>query len=472
MRGVWIATVKNLDWPGKAGLHSNRQKQEISDILTHVKSLGMNAVFLQVRPSSDAFYKPGIEPWSKYLSGKQGVGPKPAYDPLEFWINAAHKKGIEVHAWINPYRVTSKIDEKLIPDHPLLKHPEWILRYGDKLYLDPGIPGVIKYIDKIISDIVTRYNIDGIHMDDYFYPYPVNGEDFPDTVSFRLYCDTSRFSSKDQWRRDNVNETIKSIHATIKRIKPWVSFGISPFGVWRNREDDPRGSDTNASTTNYDHLYADVLTWTEKGWVDYISPQIYWYINHPAAGFKELVNWWNNNSYNTPVYAGLSIYKINSGKPEWDNPAEVPEQIRLGRELPNIKGNIFFRYSFLKNDLLGLQDSLKYKYYSTPALTPAVKGNISIPPLRIEKIKAGRKKIKWKTDKTNADKIKFFVVYSYSPGEAFNADDAKQILSVTNAHFFTFTHTNKNKGQKNYYRVSAIDLYGNEGPVSLWVKQK
>ena len=470
MRGVWIATVKNLDWPSRAGLHTNRQKQETAHILTHVKALGFNAVFLQVRPSSDAFYKSAIEPWSKYLSGKQGTGPKPGYDPLEFWINAAHKKGIEVHAWINPYRVTSGKNEKLAPNHPLLQHPDWLLRYGNKLYLDPGIPGVVKYIDKIIADIVRRYDIDGIHLDDYFYPYPDSGTDFPDTASFEAYCDTSVFSSKDQWRRDNVNRTIKSIHSTIKRIKPWVSFGISPFGVWRNMADDPRGSDTQAAITNYDDLYADILTWTKNGWVDYIAPQIYWYMNHPQADFNELAHWWNNNSYNTPVFVGTAIYKINSDKPQWQDPSEIPDEISLCRKLKNIQGNIFFRYSFLNNDLLGLQDSLKYKFYSTIALTPVVKGNLDIPPVRIEKIKASRKKLKWKTDKTNADNVKFFVVYSYSPDKVFDAGDTKQIFSVTNANYLIFPHTGKD--QKKFYRVSAIDLYGNEGPVSLWVKQK
>ncbi len=417
MRGVWIATVKNLDWPSAPGLSTQEQQKEIDVILRNMKSLGLNAVFLQIRPEADAFYKSSIEPWSKFLTGEEGIAPKPYYDPLEYWIRKAKQMGIDIHAWINPYRLTSKAGEELAPNHPVARHPDWVIRYNDKLYLDPGIPGVTEYINTIVEDIVKRYDIAGIHMDDYFYPYPVNGIEFPDSVSYRTYCDTAKFADREEWRRDNVNRTVSSLYKTVKKIKPWVAFGISPFGVWRNSDADPRGSATQAGITNYDKLHADVLTWLENGWVDYVAPQIYWYMEHPAAGFRELADWWDRNSSGVPVYAGLSIYKINSGKPEWEDPSEIPDQIMMTRTLNNFEGSIFFRYAFLNSDLLGLQDSLRYYLYSSPALTPVVKGNVDILPVKIAKVKAGRKKLKWKVEKDEAENIKYFVVYSYPKGE-------------------------------------------------------
>ncbi len=260
-----------------------------------------------------------------------------------------------------------------------------------------------------------------------------------------------------------MNRTVRSLYKTVKRIKPWVSFGISPFGVWRNSDTDPRGSATQAGITNYDMLHADVLTWLENGWVDYVAPQIYWYMDHPAAGFRELAEWWNNNSAGVPVYAGMSIYKINSGKPEWNNPSEIPEQIKLTRDLNDIRGAIFFRYSFLNSDLLGLQDSLRYIFYSTPALTPTVKGNVDIPPVRVVKVKAGRKKLRWKVDKRDAENIKCFVVYAYPKREEFDPDNTEFILTITGADHLMLTGRTKNKL---LYRVSAVDKFGNEGVVS------
>ena len=463
MRGVWVATVKNLDWPSKSGLTTEEQQREIDKIISHVKELGLNAVFLQIRPEADAFYQSSYEPWSKFLTGEEGRAPKPFYDPLEYWLLKAKQAGIDVHAWINPFRLTSKAGDELSPEHPVSKHPDWIVRYNDKLYLDPGVPGARNYINAIVADIVKRYDIAGIHMDDYFYPYPVNGVEFPDTVSYAEYCDTLIFADRDEWRRDNVNRIVESISGTIKQIKPWVSFGISPFGVWRNVDADPRGSDTRAGITNYDMLHADVLTWLKNGWVDYVVPQIYWYMDHPAAGFRELADWWNRSSYGVPVYAGMSIYKINSAKPEWQNPEEMPDQIRLIRTLNNFGGSLFFRYAFLKNDLLGLQDSLKYRYYSSPAITPAVKSSVDIRSLRIKKVRATRKKLKWKIDKDDAKDVKYFVVYSYPAGEVFNPNDTQQILTVTGNNFLPITVSKRNR---RFYRVSVIDKYGNEGDIS------
>ncbi len=374
--------------------------------------------------------------------------------------------GIEIHAWINPFRLTTNLEEELSPDHPLLKHPDWIVEYRNGLLLDPGIPEVTKYINRIIAELTTNYDIAGIHMDDYFYPYPTKDIEFPDSASYNLYCDTSIFKTTNEWRRNNVNHIVESMYKNIKRIKPWVSFGISPFGVWRNKTDDPKGSNTTAGITNYDDLNADILTWLKNGWVDYIAPQIYWYMDHPAASFKELSKWWNKHNHNTPLYAGLSIYKINSDKPEWQNPIEVPSQIKLGRELESFKGNLFFRYAFLNRDLLGLQDSLKHKYYSSPALTPIIKGNIDIPPVSIKRIRASRKKLKWKVKKGDSENIKYFVVYSYSENDGFDPESAKQIVSITGLNYISLGKSHKSSQQKRNYRASAIDKFGNEGIIS------
>ena len=465
MRGVWVATVKNLDWPDKPGLSTEEQKKQIDEIIGHVKSLGMNAVFLQVRPASDAFYASSAEPWSRYLSGKEGKAPRPFYDPLKYWIEKAGENGIDVHAWINPFRVTVKAGEELSPSHPLAKHPDWILEYNGKLFLDPGIPQVRKYIKNIVEDIVKRYDVAGIHLDDYFYPYPVNGIEFPDTASYRLYCDTTKYADKNAWRRDNVNRIVGVLHRTVKSAKPWAVFGISPFGVWRNSDKDPSGSDTHAGVTNYDMLHADVLTWLKYGWVDYVVPQIYWNMDHPAAGFRVLSEWWDKNSFEVPVYAGMSIYKVNSGKEAWDNPGEIPDQIRAVRGLDSFEGEVFFRYAFLKQDLLGLQDSLRYKYYSTIALTPVVKGNVDIRPLEIKKVRASRKKLKWKIDKNGGRNMKYFVVYSYSQDAVFDPADPQWIVTVTKAKHLNLKNIAGGDAKRNY-RVSAVDKFGNEGPVS------
>ena len=257
-RAVWVATVSNIDWPSKPGLSTGEQQNEIIAILDSHQKLGMNAIILQVRPAADTFYQSGLEPWSRYLTGNPGQPPKPFYDPLAFWIKECHNRGMELHAWLNPYRVAQKSIELLAGNHIAFQHSEWILKYGDKLYFDPGLPETRDFVIKVVKDIVARYDVDAIHFDDYFYPYPLK-EDFPDTTSFAKYNRGFKIENKADWRRDNVDITIKTLNDTIKATKPWVKFGISPFGVWRNIADDPKGSNTKAGTTNYDHLYAEVI---------------------------------------------------------------------------------------------------------------------------------------------------------------------------------------------------------------------
>jgi uncharacterized lipoprotein YddW (UPF0748 family) len=368
-RGVWIATVENIDYPSKRGLSNEAQKQEFIEILDRHQQNGMNAIIMQIRPSGDAFYKSKLEPWSEYLMGKQGQAPSPIYDPLVFMIEETHKRGMEFHAWINPYRAVFNINKSdITPSHLSKMHPEWFLSFEGKKYFNPGLPEVWKHTNDVVADVVSRYDIDAIHMDDYFYPYRVPGKDFPDQATYLTH---SRGLDKETWRRSNCDTIIRQLHATIRKIKPDVQFGISPFGVWRNKSKDPRGSDTKGGQTNYDDLYADILLWLEKGWIDYVTPQLYWEHGHPLADYDELVQWWNDHSFGQQLYIGHGIYRAGSNA-AWRNYNEIPYQINKLRSLANTGGSVYFSSNSFKNNPNGWNDSLQQHYYKNPALLPAV----------------------------------------------------------------------------------------------------
>lgn len=288
-RGVWIATVENIDFPSSKNLSSWEQRAEFTSILDMHKRNGMNAVVVQIRPVADAFYPSQLEPWSEYLTGKQGVPPSPYYDPLEFMITETHKRGMEFHAWMNPYRAVFNISKSSIaPNHITKLHPEWFVDYGGKRYFDPGNKEAQKFVEEVVGDVVHRYDIDAIHFDDYFYPYRIAGKEFPDLKAYKKY---GNGMSRAGWRRYNVDTVIQMLSKAIKTDKPWVKFGISPFGVWRNHSKDSEGSMTHAGQTNYDDLYADILLWLRKGWIDYVCPQIYWSFNTKAAPYGPLLDW-------------------------------------------------------------------------------------------------------------------------------------------------------------------------------------
>jgi len=473
-RAVWVATVANIDWPSKPGLSVDQQKKEAIAILDMHKNLGMNAVILQVRPTADAFYSSELEPWSRYLEGKQGQGPQPFYDPLAFWTDECHKRGMELHAWLNPYRVTQSLTEELSVNHVAFQHPEWILAYGNKLYFDPGIPETREFIANVVKDIVTRYDVDAIHMDDYFYPYPTK-EAFPDTTSFRLYNRGFLPENIADWRRENVDITIEMINNTIKSVKPWVKFGISPFGVWRNIADDPTGSDTKAGATNYDDLYANIIKWQEKGWIDYCLPQLYWYIGHPAADFEKLAFWWKDHGYGRAMYIGQAAYQVdpNSKTPEWRDPAQLPEQIRLLRSIPEISGSAYFSSRSFLNDLVGFQDSLKSEIYKKPALVPPMRWLDGTPPAAVMKLKIRGRKISWETEtpKSEMDKPWQFVVYLNERGVTFDPNSAANIFSIQKENQIKFEKINTKK--KSYeVRVSVVDRLNNESLISIPVELK
>lgn len=343
------------------------QKAEYTWQLDMHKLNGMNAVIVQVRPAADAFYPSQYEPWSQWLTGTQGKPPSPYYDPLQFMIVEAHKRGFEFHAWCNPYRADFKIgNSSIAPTHLTRIHPEWFLEYGDTKYFDPGNKEVQKYVTTVIADMVDRYDVDAVHMDDYFYPYRIAGKEFPDSANYLKY---GGGMNKDDWRRSNVDSIILMISTAIKKEKPWCKFGISPFGVWRNKNKDPDGSDTKAGQTNYDDLYADILLWLKKNWIDYVAPQLYWEFGHAAAPFEVLLDWWSKHTYGKQCYIGLGIYRAGSNS-AWKDSTQLPRQLSTLRNTPNISGAIYFSSKSFKRNPNGWNDSLRNNYYKDPAIIP------------------------------------------------------------------------------------------------------
>ncbi|HVF98084.1 MAG TPA: family 10 glycosylhydrolase [Flavisolibacter sp.] len=366
-RGVWIASVDNIDWPRRYQYAPENQKQEFIRQLDLHQRNGMNAVVVQVRPSADAFYPSPYEPWSQWLTGVQGKAPSPFYDPLEFTIAEAHKRGFEYHAWVNPYRANFSIGKASIaPDHVTRKHPEWFLKYGNTLYFDPGNKEAQDWVVAVIKDMVTRYDVDAIHMDDYFYPYRIAGKEFPDYATYLKY---GNGMTRDDWRRSNTDSIIFKLTNVIHQAKPWVKFGISPFGVWRNQDRDSLGSATKAGVTNYDDLYADVLLWLEEGWIDYVAPQIYWEMSHKLAPFQPILEWWNKNANGRHVYAGIGIYRAGSNW-AWKQPNQLPRQIEATRSQENVQGQLYFSSTTFDKNPYGWNDLLRKDYYREKVTVP------------------------------------------------------------------------------------------------------
>lgn len=369
-RGFWVATVVNIDWPKNGNDPVEKQKKDYLELLDFYQKLNFNAAIVQIRAAGDAFYESDYAPWSRYLTGQEGVAPKSSENLLEWMILETHKRGMEFHAWLNPYRATFNLDTKSLSEtHDYNQHPEWMLKYGKKYYYNPGLPEVQEHLVTIINEIVVQYDIDAIHFDDYFYPYKIKDEIFNDELSYQKYGLTNQ--TLDDWRRSNVDSLVYKVHKNIKDKKAWVQFGVSPFGVWKNKSTDPRGSDTQAGQTNYEDLYANPLLWMEKGWIDYNIPQAYWSMDLAAASHKTIVNWWADNSPNTNLYIGNGPYKIrNDNDKAWDNKNELPNQIKLSRTTKNISGNAFFSGKSLMNNNDDVVKILKRKFYKQKALTP------------------------------------------------------------------------------------------------------
>jgi uncharacterized lipoprotein YddW (UPF0748 family)/N-acetylmuramoyl-L-alanine amidase len=382
-RGLWVATVLNMDYPSKPTVDVETLKNEAIEILDNAKDIGFNAVFLQVRPSSDSFYKSEIVPWSKYLTGKQGLMPNDNFDPLEFWITEAHKRGIELHAWINPYRVTKNSDDEpsynfasLASSNPARINPNWVVKYSDgDLYFDPGIPEVRKLIIDSVVEIIQNYDVDGIHLDDYFYP----GNDFNDKATYKKYG--ARYKNIGDWRRANVNTLIGDLSKAIKDNSEDVRFGISPFGIWANKSSNSLGSDTQGMQSYYDH-YADTRKWVKDGLVDYIAPQIYWNIGYSIADYSKLLSWWNDLVSGTGVdlYIGQAAYRTGNPDPSspWYGVSEIEKQLNLNAKTSEVKGSIFFNYTPLKENP-ALSTVIKAMYEQQDGIIPKIPVGVSRP---------------------------------------------------------------------------------------------
>ena len=366
-RGVWVATVDNIDWPGNGNFNSDLQKAEFIKLLELHHRNGINALVVQIRPATDAFYPSPFEPWSQWLTGKQGKPPSPYYDPLDFMITETHKLGMVFHAWMNPYRAVFNLNIPVSATHITRLHPEWFVTYGDKRYFDPGNKSVQQYVALIVKDVVSRYAVDAIHFDDYFYPYHIEGKNFPDNNTYQQY---GQGLTREDWRRSNTDSIIALLSKVIKTTNKNCQFGISPFGIWRNSNRDPvNGSNTNGAISNYDDLYADILLWLKSGWIDYVAPQLYWEFGHHIAPYQVLLNWWNNHTYGRFCYIGLGIYRAGSNK-AWKENTQLTRQIDSLRSKPNIKGMIFFSSKTFERNPYGWNDSLRLHYFKDPAAQP------------------------------------------------------------------------------------------------------
>ena len=371
LRGMWIASVTNTDWPSAPGLAPAEQRQELLDLLDVAVERRLNAVMVQVRPTADAFWPSPYEPWSQYLTGTQGRDP--GWDPLGTAVHEAHRRGLELHAWFNPYRVAMTDDPgTLAPTHPARLHPDWVLPYGGKLYYNPGLPEVRRFVEDAMLDAVRRYPLDAVHWDDYFYPYPVAGQTFADDDAYARYG--AGFADRNAWRRNNTDLLVSETAARIKRIRPGTDFGISPFGVWRNAANDPLGSATQAGVQTYDDLHADTRGWVKRGWLDYIAPQIYWNIGFAAADYAVLVPWWSDVVAGTraKLYVGEALYKAGAaGQPApWQDPAELSRHLTFDQDHPEVRGNIFFSATQVTADPLGAMSQVVADHYPTRVRTP------------------------------------------------------------------------------------------------------
>ncbi|MGP4015658.1 glycoside hydrolase family 10 protein [Saccharopolyspora sp. 5N708] len=360
MRGVWIAGVDNIDWPSKPGLSPQQQQDEYRRLLDEAVANKLNAVFVQVRPTADAFWPSPYEPWSHWLTGQQGRDP--GYDPLRFLVDETHQRGLQFHAWFNPYRVSMHDDpQALVPEHPARQHPEWTFAYGGKLYYNPGVPQARQFAIDAIMHAVANYPVDGVHLDDYFYPYPVEGQQIPDQQTFAEHG--RGFDNIDDWRRDNVNRLVSELDTQVHQAKPGAEFGVSPFGIWRNAASDPAGSNTNG-LESYSAIYADTRRWVREGWVDYIAPQVYWQLGHPVADYAALVPWWSQTVAGTDValYIGQGAYRV--GGEGWTDPGELSAHLTFNSKYRNVKGDIYFSAKSLTTNATQAMTRLVAEHYA------------------------------------------------------------------------------------------------------------
>jgi uncharacterized lipoprotein YddW (UPF0748 family) len=492
-RAMWIASVTNIDWPSRPGLDEQTLKDQYRAWLDLAERLNHNAVVVQVRPNADAFWPSPYEPWSEWLTGaRDGVGP--GWDPLKFLVDEAHSRNLEFHAWFNPYRASMPLVShgagpdvnKLAPNHPLRQpgHENWAVVFpaasnaGSRLYYNPGVPEVREFVQTAIMDAVLNYDLDAVHFDDYFYPYPVAGFAFEDEATYQTYGVPAGWTNKADWRRNNIDLLVHEMSQKIHDAKPWVKFGISPFGIWRNKAADPLGSDTNG-TQSYDANFANTRTWVKEGWLDYITPQIYWNIGFAVADYGKLAPWWANVCAGTDVhlYTGQADYKIAAaGQPAaWFDPNEMGKHIALNRSL-GIPGSIHFSAKDVKANRLGATDLVRAQYYSKPAIIPTMARIPAEPMMRPVITNLSREadgiRVTWHVPGADggapfADAVSFAVyrVDGWFPeaDECELADAAQLLGTVRGTSFLDTTVAGK---EKYTYYVTALDRTWHESAPS------
>ncbi|MCW3839769.1 family 10 glycosylhydrolase [Micromonospora yasonensis] len=470
---MWISSVANIDWPSGTGLSMSTQQAEFRSWLDLAAQRNMNAVVVQIRPTADAFWPSPYEPWSQWLTGTQGVDP--GYDPLAFMVAEAHARNLEFHAWFNPYRVATHNDpSRLVASHPARQHPDWIFSYGGRLYYNPGLPMVRAFVQDAMMDAVTRYDIDGVHWDDYFYPYPSGTEQIPDQQTFAAYG--SGFSNISDWRRNNVNLLVQEMGQRIKTVKPWVKFGISPFGIWRNSSTDPLGSATSG-LQSYDAIYADTRRWVKQQWIDYITPQVYWHIGFSAADYAVLVPWWSNVVAGTRVqlFIGQATYRLGATgqDPAWQDPAELSDHLLLNRNHPQVLGDIQFSAKDVRADRLGGVSRMVADHYSRPALIPVAAhlgGTAPAAPSITSAVSGtGGVTLNWQAGgSATSTSYAVYRVSGSGPTDACAFADARNLIATVRATGTTGSFTDKPAAAGTYtYHVSALDRLHNESVASV-----
>ncbi|MEV4224209.1 family 10 glycosylhydrolase [Nonomuraea sp. NPDC049725] len=450
LRGVWIATVQNIDWPSRTGLSAERQKAEYVKLLDAAAKRKFNAVFVQVRPASDALYKSSIEPWTRFLTGT--AGKDPGWDPLPWLIEESHKRGMEFHAWFNPYRASYDADMSKLPaNHPAKRHPGWTVKYGDRLYYNPGLPQVREHVTKVVTDVVKRYDVDGVHFDDYFYPYPGEGGTFDDAAAFTKYGKGKKLAD---WRRQNVNKLIAQVDEAVHATKQHVKFGVSPFGIWRNKSDDPSGSATGGMSA-YDSIFADARAWIKAGTVDYVMPQLYWSRGHKTASYKALAPWWADAVEGSGVhlYIGQALYRVGArDEAAWTKPGELSAHLTLNRRHEQIRGDVYFSAKQLLTNPLGAIDQVAKTHYRRPALLPLMKERGGQAPAKPAGVKAAGTAVTW----TASPGARSYAVYRMpKSGDDCHTTDARNLVAVVNGPSFTAPSAGT-------YLVTSLDRLHNE----------
>ncbi|MGN9783451.1 family 10 glycosylhydrolase [Nonomuraea sp. ZG12] len=455
LRAMWISSVANIDWPSRTGLSVSAQQAEFRAWLDLAVQRRMNAVVVQVRPTADTFWPSSLEPWSQWLTGSQGGDP--GYDPLAFMVGEAHARNLELHAWFNPYRVANHDDpSRLQATHPARRNPGWRFAYDGKLYYNPGLPVVRDFIQDVIMDAVSRYDLDGVHLDDYFYPYPAGGQAIPDAAAYAEHGDG--FANVHDWRRENVNLLVRELDRRIHAAKPWVSFGVSPFGIWRNAGTDPLGSRTSG-LQSYDAIYADTRLWVKQGWVDYIAPQIYWHIGFGTADYEVLTAWWAGVVRGTGVQLliGQAAYRAGASGQDaaWQDRAELSDHLHVNRRHPEVAGDIFFSAKDVRANRIDAFSTLAAAHYAKPALLPArgTSAAPAAPAITSATRGSGGVALAWQGGGTS------YAVHRVN-GTPATADpcafaDARNLLTTTRRT--TFTDTTATAGTAYTYYVSALN---------------